>query len=90
MCDPFMNDLDQKRYMHRPVYVAHSSFIEGLNMTKNMAYALILYFLETGTKNLHTFSVVQLNFQKYAVPMGNLLLNLNWTAEFPTMVGPIE
>jgi hypothetical protein len=40
MCDPSMNELsDLGRPMLRPlrVYAAHSSFMEGSHMTKNMA-----------------------------------------------------
>ncbi len=32
-----VSNLDPKRSMHRPVQVAHSSFIRGSHMTKNMA-----------------------------------------------------
>ncbi len=49
-----LSDLDAKRSMQRPVYVAHSSFIEGSHMTNNtdsevidivseMRYALLRY-----------------------------------------------
>ncbi len=34
-----MNDLDPKRYIDRPVYVAHCSFIGGSHMNKNTASA---------------------------------------------------
>jgi hypothetical protein len=30
-----VSDLDPLSYMHRPVYVAHSLFIEGSHTTKN-------------------------------------------------------
>ncbi len=36
-----VGDLDSKRYMHRPVKVAHSSFIEGSHTTKNTASGYI-------------------------------------------------
>ncbi len=32
-----MSDLDSLRSIHRPVYVAHSSFIEGSHTAKNTA-----------------------------------------------------
>jgi hypothetical protein len=36
-----VSNLDPQRSMHRPVEVAHSSFIEGSHMTKNTASGII-------------------------------------------------
>ncbi len=35
--EPAVSDLDPQRFMHRPVQVAHNSFIDGLHTTKNMS-----------------------------------------------------
>ncbi len=37
-----MSDQDPLKSMHRPVQAAHSSFIEGSHMTKNMASELLI------------------------------------------------
>ncbi len=45
-----VSDLGPKRSMHRPVKVAHSSFIEGLHMTKNTASGQTMHFTENFIK----------------------------------------
>jgi hypothetical protein len=60
-----VSDLDPYRSMIRPVYVAHSLFIEGSHMTKNTAFVKEMSQIYLKLKKLANFAPVLISNSKF-------------------------